>query len=265
MRSVASRSNPLVKRLHALASSARERRHLNQTVLDGWHLVATARDAGVALQEVVVSDQGLARDEVAAFLASAPDLDVVHMPDTLFAHVSPVDTPSGLLAVMALPEPPPQRPFSESLLILDRLQDPGNVGTIIRTAAAAAIHDVLLTPGCAHAWSPRVLRAGMGAHFSVRIHHQVDVIERLQGYPGQVLATALCGWGRPLFDYELDGPVAWLFGGEGTGLSDEMVEFATGVVLIPMPGKVESLNVAAAAAVCLFEQVRQMRHHRLGH
>lgn len=261
MRSIVSRSNPFVKRLHALAHSARERRQLDQTVLDGVHLVATARDTGALLREVVVSDQGLSRDEVASFLGTAPELDVVHLPDRLFAQVSPVDSPSGLLAIMGLPEAPPTGPFSESLLILDRLQDPGNVGAIIRSAAAAGIPDVLLTAGCAQAWSPRALRAGMGGQFMLRIHEQVDVMARLQDYPGQILATALCGWARPLFDYQLDGPVAWLFGGEGMGLSEEMIEFATGVVLIPMPGKVESLNVAAAAAICLFEQVRQTRGH----
>lgn len=257
MRSIASRSNPLVKRLHALAHSARDRKKLGQTLLDGLHLVETAQEAEVPLREVIVSDQGLARDEIGRFLGASPNLDVVHLPDDLFDQLSPVDTPSGVMAIMDLPVPPQAEALTGSVVILDHVQDPGNLGAIIRTAAAVGVRDVLLTPGCAHPWSPRALRAGMGGQFVVRIEEQVNVTQRMQAYPGQILATALCGWARPLYDYDLRGPVAWLFGGEGQGLTDEMIELSSGVVLIPMSGGIESLNVAAAAAVCLFEQFRQ--------
>ncbi len=257
MRSIASRSNAIVKRLHALAHSARDRKKLNQTLLDGLHLVETAHEEDVPLREVVISDQGLARDEIRRFLAANPGLDVVHLPDSLFAQVSAVDTPSGVMAVIDLPDVPQQEPLPGSVVILDHIQDPGNLGAIIRTAAAVGMRDVLLTPGCAQPWSPRALRAGMGGQFVVRIEEQVNVVQRLEDYPGQILATALCGWARPLYDYDLKGPVAWLFGGEGQGLTDEMIELSSGVVLIPMSGGIESLNVAAAAAVCLFEQFRQ--------
>jgi RNA methyltransferase, TrmH family len=266
MRSIGSRSNPLVKRLHALAHSARDRRKLNQTLLDGLHLVETAQEADIPLREVVVSDQGLARDEIGRFLAENPGLDVIHLPDELFNQVSPVDTPSGVMAIMDLPESSQEQALTGSVVILDHVQDPGNLGAIIRTTAAVGIRDVLLTPGCAQPWSPRALRAGMGGQFVVRIEEQVDATQRMQAYPGQILATALCGWARPLYDYDLQGPVAWLFGGEGQGLTDEMIELSSGVVLIPMCGGIESLNVAAAAAVCLFEQFRQCSatHHWSG-
>ncbi len=257
MKSVTSRSNPLVKRLQALAGSSRDRRKLNQTLLDGLHLVETALENDFVLREVIVSDQGLQRDEIRSFLSDRTELDLTHVPNGLFAQISPVESPSGLLAVIDLPDPPVDRLFTDSLVVLDHIQDPGNVGTIIRTAAAVGMQDVLLTPGCAHPWSPRALRAGMGGQFALRLHEHVDVEGRLKGYPGQILATALCGWARPLYDYDLRGPVAWLFGGEGEGLTDEMIELSTGVVLIPMTGGVESLNVAAAAAVSLYEQFRQ--------
>jgi TrmH family RNA methyltransferase len=259
LKAIKSRDNPTVRRLHALATSARDRRAFGQTLLDGAHLVAAALQARWPLRELAVSDAGLERAEIASLLARCASVPVTHLPDPLFAHVSPVDTPSGLVAVIDLPAPPGAQPFDESLLVLDGVQDAGNVGAILRTAAAAGLRDVLLTSGCAHAWSPRALRAGMGGQFCLRLHEQAEVAAMLGGYPGQILATGLAGGARELYELDLRGPVAWLFGAEGRGLSAAVAALATDVVTIPMPGPVESLNVAAAAAVFLFEQIRQRR------
>lgn len=259
MKSITSRDNPNVKRLHALASSGRERRSSGQTLLDGVHLVEAALDAGVALRELVVSEQGVAREEILRLLDRCEGVPKLRMPDPLFSHVSPVDTPSGVLAVIDIPHAPSVKGFGASLMLLDQVQDAGNLGTILRTAAAAGLEDVLLTPGCAQAWSPRVLRAGMGGHFRVRIHEHVDAALALRDYPGRILATGLGKGAQDLYDCDLRGPVAWLFGAEGQGLSAEVAALANGLVIIPMPGAVESLNVGAAAAICLFEQVRQQR------
>ena len=150
------------------------------------------------------------------------------------------------------------------MVVLDRVQDPGNLGTILRTTAAAGIGDVLLTEGCAQAWSPRVLRAGMGAHFSLRLREHVDPLALLAGFPGPRLATAPGARARPLYEHDLDRPVAWLFGAEGQGLSPALLAAADARVVIPMAAAIESLNVGAAVAVCLFEQVRQQRLGALG-
>lgn len=257
LKDISSRANPQVKRLHALATSARERRALGQTLLDGAHLVEAALQANLPLREVVVSEHGLAQAEIAELLDAVGDVPVLRLTDSLFAHVSPVDTPAGLLAVVDLPPSPAAAPLTESLLVLDGVQDAGNLGTILRTAAAAGLRDVLLTAGCAQAWSPRALRAGMGGQFRLRIREQADALRLLDAYPGAILATGLDATARPLYAHDLRGPVAWLFGAEGRGLSLELAALATARVIIPMPGEVESLNVAAAAAVCLFEQVRQ--------
>ncbi len=257
MKEISSRANPVVKRLHALATSARARRDAGQTLLDGPHLVQAALEAGWPMREVVVSEQGLARAEISDLVARLPWLPALRLPDPLFAHVSPVETPSGILAVVDLPAAPPAGPLTDSVLVLDGVQDAGNLGTILRSAAAAGVRDVLLTPGCAQAWSPRALRAGMGGQFRLRIQEHADVAQRLAHYPGLILATALDDAARSLYALDLRGPVAWLFGAEGRGLSPEIAALANARVAIPMPGALESLNVAAAAAVCLFEQVRQ--------
>ena len=267
MKAISSRDNPMVKRLHALANSARERRKLGETLLDGAHLLDAALQQQWPLKAIVVSDSGCAQLEIEDLLARcAHDLPRYQLPDALFAHISPVDSPSGVIAIIDLPpEPDPARLAdgaalsAHSLVVLDGVQDPGNLGTILRTAAAAGVRDVLLTPGCAGAWSPRALRAGMGAHFGLRIRERVDAVDVLGAFRGAILATALGEGARSLYELELDAPVAWLFGAEGQGVSSALLACASQRVIIPMAGDVESLNVAAAVAVCLFEQARQRR------
>lgn len=259
---LSSRDNPRIKHLHALASSARERRKHGETVLDGAHLIQAAMQTGQTLKAVFVSTSGLTQGEIVALLEHlAPDVTVTELADPLFAHVSPVDTPSGMLALIDIPTQASIDPVRASLVVLDAVQDPGNLGTILRTAAAAGIRSALLTPGCAQAWSPRVLRAGMGAHFQFSIREQVDALAVLADYPGKVLATGVTERARALYSVDLTGAVAWLFGAEGQGLSPSLLARADEIVTIPMAAGMESLNVGAAAAVCLFEQVRQSRQN----
>jgi TrmH family RNA methyltransferase len=257
---LASRDNPRIKRLAALARNARARREYGQTLLDGVHLLDCALAAQAPLLEVCVSESGRRRAEIAALLARLPDdLTPFSVPDALFSRLSPVDTPAGILASIALPPPVPPRADQASLIILDAIQEPGNLGALLRTAAAVGIETVWLTPGCALAWSPKVLRAGMGAHFRLRISEQVDALAGLADHGGKVVATSLGGGARQLFDIDLRGPRAWIFGAEGQGVSPALLARADEIALIPMAEGIESLNVAAAAAVCLFEQLRQRR------
>ncbi|MBV5276888.1 RNA methyltransferase, partial [bacterium] len=126
----------------------------------------------------------------------------------------------------------------------------------MRSAAAAGFRQVLLSSDCAHAWSPKTLRAAMGAHFQLDIHEASNLSAFLGGYRGQGIVTALEA-STSLYLATLNGPLAWVFGSEGLGVSDAVAEATQLKVRIPMPGATESLNVAAAAAVCLFETVRQ--------
>lgn len=255
MQAITSKDNPLVKRVRALARSSRECRKLGQTLLDGAHLIEAALHAGVRLEHLLLSDSGSHVAEHQA-LVERVECAVAVLPDPLFEAASPVDTPSGILAVLAIPAAPALS-IEGSLLVLEEVQDAGNLGTILRTAAAAGIAQALLTPGCAQAWSPRVLRAGMGAHFALPIVENADVAAALAGFDGEIIATGLGPSTSSLFDCRLGGRVAWLFGSEGRGLSPRLAGLATQWVRVPMPGRMESLNVGAAAAICLFEQVRR--------
>jgi len=129
---------------------------------------------------------------------------------------------------------------------------------VLRSAAAAGVAQVFLSPGSVVAWSPKTLRAGQGAHVFLAIHEGVDLVAIARRHPGAILATD-AGAERSLYDVDLRGAVGWAFGNEGAGLSPALADAARTRVRIPMPGQAESLNVAAAAAVCLFEQLRQRR------
>lgn len=255
MKHVTSRDNPLVRELRQLAESSRERRKTGRTLLDGVHLVQTWLDRVGAPRRLVVAESAREKPEIAALLGRVSPERCVLLADGLFGAVSPVDTPVGVLAEIDIP-PAAGRPVRGDCVVLEALQDAGNLGTLLRACAAAGVGDVLMTPGCAHAWSPKVLRAAQGAHTYLSLRENVDVNVALAGYPGQILATRLDA-AQSLFKADLRGPVAWLFGNEGAGLSDGLASLATAGVRIPMPGEAESLNVAMAATVCLFEQVRQ--------
>ena len=156
---------------------------------------------------------------------------------------------------MPTPAPAPGR-VADFCLLLEDVQDPGNVGSILRSAAAAGVAQVYTSAGCAFAWSPKVLRAGQGGHFHLDIFENVDLAAWARNFHGKTVA-AVAGKGDPLFDSDLRGPVAVAIGNEGGGLSAALRAAATRQVTIPMPGGFESLNAAAAAAICLFECVRQ--------
>lgn len=258
MKQITSRDNPTVKHLHALATSARARRTSGETLLDGAHVLGVALERGVRPTRVVVSESGRRQPEIAALVARCAADSCIELPDRLFAHVSPVDAPSGVLAVIPIPSPAAATLPAGDCVVLDAVQDPGNLGTILRTAAAAGVVDVLLTRGCAQAWAPRVVRAAMGAHFGLKIREDVDAAAALAGFRGIVVAADLRD-AVELYDLDLRAAVAWLFGSEGQGLSPAVAALATQRVLIPMPGGMESLNVGVAAGVCLFEQLRQRR------
>lgn len=258
MKRIGSRDNPTFRLLRTLARSTRERRKTGRTILDGAHLVAAFLDHGGSAQLVAVSERGCKAPAIARLLERVPESITVLLDDVLFAAASPVDTPAGILALIAVPAPCSASPPSATCVVLDAIQDAGNIGSILRTVAAAGVAAVLLTPGCAQAWSPKVLRAGMGAHFALSIVEHADVPAMLGGFPGRIIAAVPRG-ASSLYATDLRGPVAWLFGSEGGGLSRPVAALAETSIAIPMSSRSESLNVAAAAAVCLFEQVRQQR------
>lgn len=257
MKHLASRENPHFKALRKLCQSGRERRKSGRALLDGMHLIEGYVQHFGPPEEIVVSESGAKRREIARYLQSGHDR-VTILTDALFADLAVVETPSGIMAIVA--QPRCARGLNQEIdaVLLDGIQDPGNLGSILRSAAAAGFRQILLAADCAQAWSPKTLRAAMGAHFQLDIHESCDLPAFLAGYRGQAVLTALDA-SADVYALDLKTPVAWVLGNEGQGVSDEVAQSIPLRVRIPMPGATESLNVAAAAAICLFETVRQRR------
>lgn len=255
MKHITSRDNPLFKELARLAGSARQRRKAGQTLLDGAHLLAAYLATGQRPLHLIVMQAALQDEETAALLEQFSGIPRTQLDASLFAELSELKTPSGVLALIAQPQPEISVARSRFCLLLEDIQDPGNLGSMLRSAAAAGCDATFLSRGCADAWSPRVLRAGMGGHFALSIHESADLLAVAGSFPGKVYAATLQAK-NDLYGCDLRGALAFAIGNEGAGLSAGLLGVSQPFI-IPMPGRVESLNAAAATAVCLFEAARQ--------
>jgi len=258
IRTISSRENAQYKLLRQLASSAPARKKAGQTLLDGIHLCAAWLQHRGAPQMCIVSESAQAHAEVISILDACQSLSVsvLLMPDALFAPLSQVENGIGLLFVVETPTASGEPVLHDAALLLDGVQDPGNLGSILRTAAAAGIVQVYCGSSTVNAWSPKVLRAGMGAHFALDIAENIDLHSLIESASVPVLATSSHAE-VSLYDLDLRLPCAWLFGNEGRGVSEILLALCSQRLSIPQRSAVESLNVAASAAICLFEQVRQ--------
>lgn len=263
MHVIRSRDNAQVKTLLRLATSSRARRGTGMTILDGAHLVSAYAGSGGTAEVLAVSASAYAVTHLRTLFDQTPARTRLLLADDLITRISQVVTSSGILAVVRTPAPPPLPEAIDSCLIIEGIQDPGNLGSIFRSAAAAGMAHVFLSPGSVFAWAPKVVRAGQGAHFALAIHENVTIDDLCGHTRAKIVATEPRAR-LSVFDTDLRGPVVWLFGNEGAGLSDQATALATERVFIPMPGQTESLNVAAAVAICLFEQVRQNRSQKAG-
>ena len=258
MQRVASRHNERLREVARLIASSRDRRKSGRCVLEGAHLVDVYCERIGAPETLIVVDDSTARPDVARLIARVPPSRTIAITRALFAEIATLPADVGALAVVATPRPR-LAPPAEFCLLLEDVQDPGNVGSIVRTAAAAGVAQVLLSRHSAFAWSPKVLRAGQGAHFLTTLVEDVDLAAwsaAFRATGGRVFATVVAG-ATPLHRADFRGRVAIAIGNEGSGLSQALLGVADRRITIPMATGSESLNAAAAAAVVLFEAVRQ--------
>jgi len=256
LKAIRSRSNPSVKALVKLAGSSRERRRTGTTILEGERLVRAYAGSGGRADTILASESALADPATCRLVEEFPADERLALADGVFAAISQLVSAAGVAAVIRTPQPGPVPRPASGCLLLENIQDPGNLGSILRTAVAAGTRQIFLSKSSVFAWAPKVVRAGMGAHFFLSIHESVDLAAIARSFKGRIIATAPRAEAS-LYDLDLKGDIAWLFGNEGAGLTSEAKDLATTQVRIPMPGQAESLNVAAAAAICLFEQIRQ--------
>jgi TrmH family RNA methyltransferase len=250
---IRSRDNPslaLVRR--ALRDPGAYRRAGALIWLEGDHLLRACLARGRSLQQVLVTESAWARPELRSLAGQAQR--VLLLPDALFKELSTLESPASIGALI---ERSPDTPLRADLptVLLDRLQDAGNVGSILRSAAALGIGQVVALKGTAALWSPKVLRAGMGAHFALQLHEGL-VLDDLQSLTLPWVATSSHA-SALLHHCRLPQPCAWVFGHEGQGVAPALMARCALTLRIAQPGGEESLNVAAAAAICLHESVRQ--------
>jgi TrmH family RNA methyltransferase len=257
---ITSAHNSRIAQVRRLLEKRRERQESGLFVIEGVRLVEEAWRCGwkmeFALYSKAISDRGLAlKGELIARGVAIEEVEA-----DLLNRVSDTETCQGVLAVVHFQEQlmPARLNF---ILVADRVRDPGNLGTLLRSAASAGAQGVVLAPGCADAFSPKVLRAGMGAHFRMPLlehsWQQIDGMAHspITGHLAIFLAEA--EGGQPYYLTDLRQPVMLVIGGEAEGVSDEARKLADGLVTIPMPGRSESLNAAVAAGILLFDVVRQ--------
>ena len=250
-KSIASRDNPLLVRLRKLGRDPVAYRKLGELWLEGDHLCrAFLQRGGVPLQ-ALVTDEGWA-SPLRGLAAAAPSVSV--LPAALMAGVSTLESPAPIGFVVPWVGAAELRPDAATL-VLDRLQDAGNVGTLLRSASAFGFTQVVALKGTAGLWSPKVLRAGMGAHFGLSLIEGADA-ETLRALTVPLLATSSHA-AKAIHEVELPWPCAWVLGHEGEGVSATLQARCSLSLRIPQPGGEESLNVGAAAAVCLYESARQ--------
>jgi RNA methyltransferase, TrmH family len=251
---ITSRDNAIFKQLKKLTENKRERGREAKTLLDGVHLIESYLQAS-GEPELLIIPEGKSSQEAVNLMQQLGDVNTIMFPTLLFAELTPVATSTGILALVKIPkiEVPDSIQF---VLMLEDIQDPGNLGSMLRTALGAGVDLVYLSKGCTDAWSPKCLRGGQGAQFYLPIAEGVDIVETLHAFAGNSYATTLTG--DALYTYDLTMPTAFVVGNEGVGLSRDVINAASHQVSIPMHEKLESLNAAAATAICLFERKRQV-------
>ncbi len=252
--------NPKIQRVRGLIQRRSKREEEQAFVIEGARLIQEARLSGVTLDLVLISSQPTPRAAQLTDDLTAHRIPIEEVSAELFKRISDTENPQGILAV-ARQQPRALPPNWDFLVVADNLRDPGNLGALLRTSAAAAVNAIILTPQCADVYSPKVVRAAMGAHFKLAILHKtweeiIHLCHNRSGKPAHLLVSDVES-GAPCWQVDLRQPLALVIGSEAEGASPEAYQAADQRIKIPMPGQVESLNAAVAAGILLFEVVRQ--------
>lgn len=249
MKLITSKDNPRLKTIRRLAQDSQAYRKLGLVWLEGDHLCRAALAGGVKPELAIFSESIWQASE---FDWAQCASEVWTVPDDLFALLSGLESPAKMGFLLTLPLAP-ELDVQAATVVLDRLQDAGNVGAILRSAAAFGFKQVVAIKGTAGLWSSKVLRAGMGAHFGMRLIESSN-LEDLQTLQVPLLGTDVHA-GPFLHELvqraQLPSRCAWVLGHEGQGVSPELMAIVQQKVRIAQPGGEESLNVATAAAICL--------------
>jgi len=252
---ITSTHNSKIQLVRGLLGRSKERRQTEAFVVEGVRLMEEALRAEWPFRFVLRGESLSERGRALMVELQACGVEAEIVADNLMQSISETETSQGILAVLDHSRLPIPQPLS-FVLILDQIRDPGNLGTLLRTAAAAGVQAVFLPPETAEAFAPKVVRAGMGAHFRLPIH-PLSWDEIRTTTQNLKIYLAEMGGTIPCWQADFSSPLALIVGGEAEGASQPARKLATSQVSIPMPGKSESLNAAAAGAILMFEVIRQ--------
>ena len=254
---IESKDNNLFKETRKL----KERKNRNKSskyIIEGFRLVQEAFKAGLDIDYLIVTSDG--REKINSYLEEyiSDKIKIYEMTNALFNELISTEKPQGIVAGVHMNEKPLELDGSFYLLC-DKVQDPGNLGTIIRTAHAVKADGIILTKGTVDIYNEKTIRSTMGSLFYVPVHYDDDnmtLVKSLKAKNFKIVVTSL-DTDKDFFQESLKGKVLLTVGNEGNGVSDEVYELADTKVKIPMPGNAESLNVAIATSVIMYEKVRQ--------
>jgi TrmH family RNA methyltransferase len=251
---ITSPQNAKIKLVRALLGRAKERREAGAFVVEGVRLLEEAETRDWRFRFALYDDSLNQRGRTLVERLSSRGIEVEEVSESLMKSLSDTETPQGLLAVLEISS----QPISSLLnfvLIPDQIRDPGNLGTLLRTSAAAGVQAVLLPPETTDAFAPKVVRSGMGAHFRLPIHSMTW--EEIRGQTKDLQVYLADMDGKSYWETDLRQPLALIVGSEAEGASEEARKLTIQKISIPMAGNVESLNAGVAGSVLMFEVVRQ--------
>ena len=251
---ITAKDNKTIKHVQNLLTSHRSRKKSLQTVIEGVHLLDTYLKQKLLVDLVIVSEKSHYHHEVMDLLTKIDNKKILIVSESLYKNIRTLGDGVDVMAVIPI-SVPKFGDINQDCLILDGLQDAGNIGTLLRTASAIGINTIISTPNTAYLWSPKCLRAGMGAQFSLQIFEQISVDEILQAVKIPLFATS-SHTQKTIYDYDLTKKIAWVLGHEGQGVCQDFLQ-KSNLVTLPQPNGQESLNVAVAGSVCFYEMLRQ--------
>lgn len=258
MQQITSKDNPGLKSAAQLVQSKKHRYQRREFLTEGYRLCMDALRSGISPSKTFVTEQMLQREDCEELLSQSGETYLIT--NDLAAKLSDTQTPQGIFCVFSMPEPKKMEEYSHRrVVILSSLQDPGNIGTIIRTSEALGADMILMSADCPDLYSPKILRATMGGVFRMPVCLSENLLEdiltlRREGV--KVYAAALSEKSVPITELDFAGNSAIVIGNEGRGLTEQIISACTSPMLIPMQGKAESLNAAAAAAISIWEMCR---------
>ncbi|HEX2994306.1 MAG TPA: RNA methyltransferase [Anaerolineales bacterium] len=253
---ITSSQNPKIKLVRLLLGRVKERRAANAFVTEGVRLVEEAADSNWKFQFVLYDESLSERGLKLVEKLESKKVEVEKVESRLLQSLSETETPQGILAVLEFTNLPITK-SPNFILIPDQIRDPGNLGTLLRSAAAAGVQAVLIPPETTDAFAPKVLRSGMGAHFRLPVHEKTweEIQQIIQSSNHQIFLADMDG--TSCWETDLQKPLTLIVGGEAEGASEQARKLANGKISIPMMGRMESLNAGVAGSVLMFEVVRQ--------